>query len=89
MFLGRGIKGNRVIGATDEKQFAVPLDPQTLAARTRRRASACGRSTSTRRCASCAGIADHPLAKKFPLGVAEKETAAGVVGIGFRRSRLR
>jgi uncharacterized protein (DUF1501 family) len=30
MFLGRGIKGNRVIGATDEKQFAVPLDPQTL-----------------------------------------------------------
>src|SRR5882757_1928322 len=31
MFLGRGIKGNRVIGATDEKQFHVPLDPQTLA----------------------------------------------------------
>ena len=28
MFLGRGIKGNRVIGATDEKQFAVPLDPR-------------------------------------------------------------
>ena len=33
MFLGRGIKGNRVIGATDEKQFHVPLDPQTLALR--------------------------------------------------------
>jgi len=31
MFLGPGIKGNRVIGATDEKQFHVPLDPQTLA----------------------------------------------------------
>src|SRR5262249_32239145 len=30
LFLGRGIKGNRVIGATDEKQFAVPLDPRTL-----------------------------------------------------------
>src|SRR5205085_2495327 len=30
MFLGRGIKGNRVIGATDEKQFAVPLDPAGL-----------------------------------------------------------
>src|SRR5689334_6226395 len=29
-FLGKGIKGNRVIGATDEKQFAVPLDPTTL-----------------------------------------------------------
>jgi hypothetical protein len=30
MFLGRGIKRNRVIGATDDKQFAVPLDPQIL-----------------------------------------------------------
>src|SRR5438874_3675435 len=30
MFLGPGIQGDRVIGATDEKQFAVPLDPQTL-----------------------------------------------------------
>src|SRR6185437_9072903 len=30
-FLGRGIKGNRVLGGTDEKQFHVPLNPQTLA----------------------------------------------------------
>src|SRR6478672_10140612 len=30
LFLGRGIKGNRGVGATDEKQFAVPLDPKTL-----------------------------------------------------------
>src|SRR5262245_44717090 len=30
MFLGGGIKGNRVVGATDEKQFAVPLDPKSL-----------------------------------------------------------
>src|SRR5215203_5797719 len=30
LFLGRGIAGNRVIGATDEKQFAVPVDPATL-----------------------------------------------------------
>lgn len=31
MFLGPGIQGNRVIGATDEKQFLVPVNPQTLA----------------------------------------------------------
>src|SRR4051794_26037669 len=31
LFLGRGIKGDRVIGATDEKQFHVPVNPQTLA----------------------------------------------------------
>ncbi len=30
MFIGPGIRGNRVIGATDEKQFAVPINPQTL-----------------------------------------------------------
>src|SRR5688572_8914339 len=32
MFLGRNIKGDRVIGATDEKQFGVNLNPATLAA---------------------------------------------------------
>ena len=31
MFPGPGIKGNRVIGATDEKQFHVPLNSLTLA----------------------------------------------------------
>src|SRR5215217_1166824 len=31
MFLGPRIKGDRVIGATDEKQFHVPIDPRTLA----------------------------------------------------------
>ncbi len=30
LFLGRGITGNRVIGATDEKQFADALDPKSL-----------------------------------------------------------
>src|SRR4051794_8187165 len=31
MFLGPGIRGDRVLGATDEKQFAVPFNPKTLA----------------------------------------------------------
>lgn len=30
MFLGPGIRGNRVIGATDDKQFLVPVNPKTL-----------------------------------------------------------
>ena len=77
---GRGIKGNRVIGATDEKQFAVPLDPQIAEAATRRRASACGPSTSTKSLREFAGIADHPLSKKFPLGVPEKERLQGFWG---------
>ena len=31
MFMGPGIKGNRVIGATDDKQFLVPINPRSLA----------------------------------------------------------
>src|SRR5688572_16438555 len=31
MFLGRGIRGNRVLGATTEGQFHVPVNPRTLA----------------------------------------------------------
>src|SRR5688572_16489871 len=79
MFMGQGIKGNRVIGATDEKQFHVPLNPQTLAT---------DKATGIRvrpehihlALRQFAGIADHPLSKKFPLGIPEKETLQGLWG---------
>ena len=72
MFVGPGIKGNRVLGATDEKQLQVSLNPQTLA---------CDKDKGVRvrpehiheSLRQFAGIADHPFSKKFPLGVAEKE----------------
>lgn len=72
MFLGRGIKGNRVIGATDEKQNHVPLDPQALA---------CDRGKGIRvrpehihdALRDLAGITDHPFSRRFPLGVADHE----------------
>jgi hypothetical protein len=72
MFLGPGIKGNRVIGATDEKQFHVPLNPQTLA---------CDEDKGIRvrpehiheALRKFAGIESHSLSKKFPLGVPDKE----------------
>jgi len=79
MFLGRGIKGNRVIGATDEKQFAVPVDPQTLqldkVKGIRVRPEHIHESLR-----ELAGIADHPLSKKFPLGLAQKERLGGFWG---------
>jgi len=67
MFLGRGIKGNRVIGATDEKLFGVPLNPQTLA---------CDKDKCIRvrpeqvhaALRELAGIADHAFSRRFPLG---------------------
>jgi uncharacterized protein (DUF1501 family) len=79
MFLGRGIKGNRVIGATDEKQFAVPVAPQTLKLDKEKgiRVRPEHIHTALR---EFAGVADHPLAKKFPLGVAEKERLQGLWG---------
>lgn len=79
MFLGRGIQGNRVIGATDEKQLHVPLDPTTLAIEKEKgiRVRPEHIHQSLR---ELAGIADHPFSKKFPLGVMEKEKLQGLWG---------
>jgi uncharacterized protein (DUF1501 family) len=79
MFLGRGILGNRVIGATDEGQLHVPIHPQTLA---------CDREQGVRvrpehihaALREFAGVAEHPFSKKFPLGVAENERLQGLWG---------
>ena len=72
LFFGPRIRGDRVIGATDEKQFQVSVNPQTLA---------CDKSAGIRvrpehvhqALREYAGIADHPFSKKFPLGVTDKD----------------
>ncbi len=79
LFLGPGIKGNRVIGATDEKQFHVPLNPRTLV---------CEKEKGIRvrpehiheALRKFAGIENHPLSKKFPLGVPGQEILQGLWG---------
>ncbi|MST00263.1 MAG: DUF1501 domain-containing protein [Opitutus sp.] len=72
MFLGPGIKGNRVIGATDEKQFGVALNPQSLA--TEKEKGIKVRPEHIHEALrQYAGIAEHPLSKKFPLGITDKE----------------
>jgi len=72
MFLGRGIKGNRVIGATDEKQFAVPLDPTSLKLN-KEKGIRVRPEHIHEALREYAGIANHALSKKFPLGVTDKE----------------
>jgi hypothetical protein len=72
MFLGRGIKGNRVIGATDEKQFAVSLNPGTLKL-DKDKGIKVRPEHIHESLRELAGIAEHTLSKKFPLGVTEKE----------------
>jgi hypothetical protein len=79
MFLGPGIKGNRALGATDEKQFAVPFDPKSLkldkSKGIRIRPEHLHESLR-----ELAGVADHPLAKKFPLGVTVEQKLRGFWG---------
>ncbi|WDI44432.1 DUF1501 domain-containing protein [Bremerella sp. P1] len=79
MFIGPGIKGNRVLGATDDKQFAVPFDPKTLATSATEgvRIRPEHIHTSLRQYAK---IFDHPHSQKFPLGVAEAEQLHGFWG---------
>ncbi len=79
MFIGPGIQGDRVIGATDEKQFHIPLNPATLA---------CDKEKGIRvrpehiheALREYAGIADHPMSKKFPLITPDKPRIQGLWG---------
>ncbi|MFO1066230.1 MAG: DUF1501 domain-containing protein [Pirellulales bacterium] len=72
MFLGQGIRGNRVLGATDDKQFLVPFDPSALQSN-----AATGIRVRPEHIHQAlrehAGIVDHPFAQKFPLNVADAE----------------
>jgi hypothetical protein len=79
MFLGRGIRGNRVLGATDERQFHVPINAQSLAIDREHgvRVRPEHIHTSLR---ELAGIADHAFSRRFPLGVAENERLRGLWG---------
>jgi uncharacterized protein (DUF1501 family) len=79
MFLGPGIKGNRVIGATDEKQFHVPLNPQTLAI-DKDKGIRVRPEHIHEALRQFAGIESHPLSKKFPLGLTDKEKLQGLWG---------
>lgn len=77
MFLGPGIQGNRVIGATDEKQFAKLLAPKTLAIRNE--AGIRVRPEHIHEALrQYAGISDHPNSQKFPVGVKDEEQLIGL-----------
>ena len=79
MFIGPGIKGDRLIGATDEKQLHVPLNPQTLVT-DKEKGIRLRPEHIHHALRQFAGIADHPFSKKFPLGVKEPEVLKGLWG---------
>ncbi len=79
MFLGRGIRGNRMLGATDERQFHVPLNPRTLT--TDRQNGVRVRPEHIHQALrELAGIADHAFSRRFPLGVVDNERLRGLWG---------
>jgi hypothetical protein len=79
MFLGPGIQGNRVIGATDKGQFAVPLNPKTLQADAENgiRVRPEHIHTALR---ALTGITKHPSAELFPFKIPPAETLQGLWG---------
>ncbi len=79
MFLGPRIKGNRVIGATDEKQFHVPLNPKTLSI-DKAKGIRIRPEHIHEALRQYAGIADHGFSRKFPLGLPENEKLQGFWG---------
>ena len=79
MFLGRGIKGNRVIGATDEKQFQVSINPQSLALDSEHGVRVRPEHIHAA-LRELAGVAQHSFSKKFPLGVSDQDRLQGLWG---------
>ena len=79
LFIGPGIAGNRVVGATDDKQFLIPVDPKTLkldaenGIRVRP-------ETIHLALREFAGIQDHEFSKKFPFKVPDAEKLIGFWG---------
>jgi hypothetical protein len=79
MFLGAGVKGNRVVGATDEKQFLVPLDPKALAV-DKEKGIRMRPEHLHQALRELAGIQHHAYSKQFPLGVTDPEKLQGLWG---------
>lgn len=79
MFLGRGIRGNRVLGATDDHQMAEPFDPHALRV-DKERGIRVRPEHIHEALRELSGIADHPLSRKFPLGLKDDEKLRGFWG---------
>jgi hypothetical protein len=73
MILGPGIAGDRLIGATDNEQFLVPINPQSLEldAEYGIRVRPEHIHAALRR---FAGLESHPFSEQFPLGVPAGES---------------
>ncbi len=72
MFLGSGIQGNRVLGATDDKQFLIPVHPANLMLDPERGIRIRPEHIH-QALRELAGIEEHPHCSKFSLNVPGEE----------------
>ncbi len=77
MFLGCGVRGDRVVGATDERQMLISVDPRTLSIDEERglRIRPEHIHVALR---EFAGIDDHAFASQFPLTIPSPERLRGL-----------
>ena len=79
MFMGQGISGNRVVGATDENQFLTPINPKSLAI-DRKNGIRTRPEHIHQALRELAGIETHPFSQKFPLKLTEGEKLEALFG---------
>jgi hypothetical protein len=72
MFMGNGIKGNRVIGETDDGQFLTPISPKNLTL-DKDKGIRVRPEHVHQALREHANVAGHAFSKKFPMKVPEKE----------------
>lgn len=79
MFLGPGIRGNRVVGETDEGQFARPLNPKTLVI-DKQQGIHIRPEHIHQALRQFAGIEDHDACQQYALKVPQTEELKGFWG---------
>ena len=79
MFMGSGIRGNRVIGTTDNKQLPTPVNPKSLA-NDREKGIRVRPEHIHKALREFSGIDKHKYSNQFPLKVSDKDRLQGLFG---------
>ncbi|MDG2214269.1 MAG: DUF1501 domain-containing protein, partial [Verrucomicrobiota bacterium] len=79
MFMGSGIRGNRVIGTTDNKQLPTSVNPKSLA-NDREKGIRVRPEHIHKALREFSGIDKHKYSNQFPLKVSDKDRLQGLFG---------
>ncbi len=79
MFMGSGIRGNRVIGVTDNKQLPTPVNAKSLA-NDKEKGIRVRPEHIHKALREFAQIDEHKFSSQFPLKVPDKEQLQGLFG---------